>query len=45
MKELEKLIKSFKRKKVHKPGVEPGSERWQRSILPLNYLRNYKNLI
>ena len=22
---------------MHAPGVEPGSERWQRSILPLNY--------
>jgi hypothetical protein len=28
-------------KKMHAPGVEPGSERWQRSILPLNYACYY----
>ena len=22
---------------MHRPGIEPGSKRWQRSILPLNH--------
>ena len=33
------LSKSFinKNYKMHSPGVEPGSSRWQRPILPLNH--------
>ena len=26
----------YKHKKVHDPGIEPGPQRWQRRILPLN---------
>ena len=26
-------------KKMRKPGIEPGAQRWQRWILPLNHLR------
>ena len=25
--------------KLRKPGIEPGAQRWQRWILPLNHLR------
>ena len=28
--------KNVKEKNMHQPGIEPGSKRWQRSILPLN---------
>ena len=27
------------KRKVRKPGIEPGAQRWQRWILPLNHLR------
>ena len=26
-------------KRMRKPGIEPGAQRWQRWILPLNHLR------
>ena len=28
------------KKKLRKPGIEPGAQRWQRWILPLNHLRS-----
>ena len=28
---------------MRKPGIEPGAQRWQRWILPLNHLRLMEN--
>ena len=28
-----------RKKEMRKPGIEPGAQRWQRWILPLNHLR------
>ena len=36
-KKKKKLV--YKVKKMRKPGIEPGAQRWQRWILPLNHLR------
>ena len=33
------LLKKVVRKELRKPGIEPGAQRWQRWILPLNHLR------
>ena len=33
------LVVAAKNKNILRPGIEPGSKRWQRSILPLNYRR------
>ncbi|CAN3376643.1 hypothetical protein DIRU0_E34574 [Diutina rugosa] len=30
------------KRKSRKPGIEPGAQRWQRWILPLNHLRLYE---
>ena len=27
---------NLKDKKMHHPGIEPGTQRWQRRIIPLN---------
>ena len=31
-------------KRLRKPGIEPGAQRWQRWILPLNHLRLLMNV-
>ena len=31
------LAKKKKNIKLHRPGIEPGAQRWQRWILPLNH--------
>ena len=33
------MWKKKKKSNLRKPGIEPGAQRWQRWILPLNHLR------
>ena len=34
-----KKFNVVEKKEMRKPGIEPGAQRWQRWILPLNHLR------